>query len=95
MKYSPDIIDINMGCPAPKVVSTGSGSRLMTNPALAGQIVNTVSKAVPIPVTVKFRKGWDDSSVNAVEFAKIMEQNGAGSYHCPRAHIKTDVCPTR
>lgn len=79
MKYSPDIIDINMGCPAPKVVSTGSGSRLMTNPALAGQIVNTVSKAVPVPVTVKFRKGWDDSSVNAVEFAKIMEQNGAAA----------------
>lgn len=77
MEFSPDAIDINMGCPAPKIAGNGSGSALMKNPILAGEIVKAVKNAVDIPVTVKFRKGWDENSVNAVEFAKIMEQNGA------------------
>lgn len=79
MKFEPDIIDINMGCPAPKVAGNGGGSALMKNPKLAGEIVKAVSSAVPVPVTVKFRKGWDENSVNAVEFAKIMEKNGAAA----------------
>ena len=79
MKFEPDIIDINMGCPAPKVAGNGGGSALMKNPKLAGEIVKEISSAVPVPVTVKFRKGWDENSVNAVEFAKIMEENGAAA----------------
>ena len=79
MKFEPDIIDINMGCPAPKVAGNGGGSALMKNPKLAGEIVKAVSSAVPVPVTVKFRKGRDENSVNAVEFAKIMEENGAAA----------------
>ena len=75
----PDIIDINMGCPAPKVAGNGGGSALMKDPALAGRIVKAVSSAVDLPVTVKFRKGWDADSVNAVEFAQIMEENGAAA----------------
>ena len=59
MKFQPDIIDINMGCPAPKVAGNGGGSALMKDPQLAGRIVKAVSAAVPVPVTVKFRKGWD------------------------------------
>ena len=74
-----DIMDINMGCPVPKVVKNGEGSALMKNPKLAGEIVKAVSSAVELPVTVKFRKGWDENSVNAVEFAKIMEENGAAA----------------
>lgn len=77
--FSPDIIDINMGCPAPKIAGNGGGSALMKNPALAGEIIRAVSSAVDIPVTVKFRKGWDDNSVNAVEFAQIAEVNGAAA----------------
>ncbi len=77
MELHPDIIDINMGCPAPKVTSTGSGSALMKKPQLCGEIVKNVKSAVDVPVTVKIRKGWDDSSVNAVEVAKICEDNGA------------------
>ncbi|MEF9984499.1 MAG: tRNA dihydrouridine synthase DusB [Oscillospiraceae bacterium] len=77
MKYSPDAIDINMGCPAPKIVGSGSGSALMKSPELAGKIVGAVKSAVDVPVTVKFRKGWDDSNINAVEFAQILEFNGA------------------
>lgn len=79
LKFKPDIIDINMGCPAPKVSGNGGGSALMKNPKLAGEIVKAVSSAVELPVTVKFRKGWDENSVNAVEFAKIMEENGAAA----------------
>ena len=79
MKFEPDIIDINMGCPAPKIAGNGGGSALMKNPKLAGEIGKAVSSAVPVPVTVKFRKGWDENSVNAVEFAKIMEENGAAA----------------
>ena len=64
---------------APKVAGNGGGSALMKDPQLAGRIVKAVSAAVPVPVTVKFRKGWDENSVNAVEFAQIMEENGAAA----------------
>lgn len=77
MEYKPDIIDINMGCPAPKISGNGCGAALMKNPELCGKIVEAVKSAVDIPVTVKMRKGWDDDSVNAVEVAKICEQAGA------------------
>ncbi len=72
-----DIIDINMGCPAPKIVKNGDGSALMKNTELAGLIMNKVKKASNKPVSVKFRAGWDPNSVNAPEFAKVMEYNGA------------------
>ena len=72
-----DIIDINMGCPAPKIVNNGDGSALMKSPALAAQIVAAVKRAVDLPVTVKFRKGWDLDSVNCVEFARRCEDAGA------------------
>ena len=77
LSYHPDIIDINMGCPAPKIANNGMGSALMKQPELCGRIVEAVKKAVPVPVTVKIRKGWDDKSVNAVEVAKICESAGA------------------
>lgn len=79
LEFNPSIIDINMGCPAPKVAMNGGGASLMKNPALAGEIVKAVSKAVDIPVTAKIRKGWDDDSVNAVEMAQILEKNGAAA----------------
>ena len=79
MKNHPDIIDINMGCPAPKISGNGSGSALMKNPALCGKITEAVVAAVDVPVTVKIRKGWDDGTVNAVEVAKICEQAGAAA----------------
>lgn len=77
MQYHPDIIDINMGCPAPKISTNGSGSALMKDPRLCGEIVKAVSSAVEVPVTVKLRKGFDDTMINAVEVACICEQNGA------------------
>lgn len=73
------ILDINMGCPVPKVVNNGEGSALMKNPALAGKIIRSVSSAVSKPVTVKIRKGFDDDHVNAVEMAKVAEENGAAA----------------
>lgn len=79
MENSPDIIDINMGCPAPKISGNGSGSALMKNPELCGKIVQAVTKVSNVPVTVKIRKGWDDSMINAVEVAKICEQAGAAA----------------
>lgn len=79
MKNSPDIIDINMGCPAPKISSNGSGSALMKNPELCGKIVEAVVKTSDVPVTVKIRKGWDEENINAVEVAKICEQAGASA----------------
>lgn len=79
LENKPDIIDINMGCPAPKISSNGSGSALMKNPRLCGEIVNAVTAVTDIPVTVKIRKGWDDDSVNAVEVAKICESAGAAA----------------
>ena len=72
-----DILDINMGCPVGKIVKSGDGSALMKTPELAAQIVESVKKAVHVPVTVKFRKGWDNGNANAVEFAGLMEQAGA------------------
>ena len=74
---TPAGIDINMGCPVPKISGNGDGSALMRKPELAGEIVKAVSSAVDIPVTVKIRSGWDDSSINAVEIAQILEKNGA------------------
>ncbi len=71
------IIDINMGCPAPKIVNNGDGSALMKNPELAGMIIKSVKGAITVPLTVKFRMGWDENSINAVDFAKIAEYNGA------------------
>lgn len=76
----PDFIDINMGCPAPKVaVSSGGGSALMKDPDLAARIVEAVVKAVNVPVTVKMRAGWDDTSKNAVELARLVESAGASA----------------
>lgn len=75
-----DIIDINMGCPTPKIVKNGEGSALMRNPVLAGRIIAAVIEAASgMPVTVKFRKGWDETSVNAVQIARIAEQAGAAA----------------
>ncbi|MDF2883147.1 MAG: dus1 [Clostridiaceae bacterium] len=71
------IIDINMGCPAPKIVKNGEGSALMRSPKLAYEIVKSVKKASKKPVTVKFRKGFDELHINALEFSKIMEEAGA------------------
>lgn len=79
LDFKPQVIDINMGCPAPKIASNGGGASLMKNPELAGLIIREVSKAVDIPVTVKIRKGWDDDSINAVEIAQIAEKNGAAA----------------
>ena len=79
MRNKPDIIDINMGCPAPKISGGGSGSALMKTPALCGEITAAVVRAVDVPVTVKIRKGWDDTMVNAVEVAQICEQAGAAA----------------
>ncbi|MBR6573068.1 MAG: tRNA dihydrouridine synthase DusB [Clostridia bacterium] len=77
--YNPDFIDINMGCPAPKVAGSGGGSALMKTPKLAEQIVKEVVKAVNVPVTVKMRSGWDSNSINAVELAKACEAAGASA----------------
>ena len=66
-----DILDINMGCPVGKVIRSGDGSALMRDPELAGRIIEAVVKAVDVPVTVKFRKGWDSGNVNAVAFAQM------------------------
>ena len=66
-----DILDLNMGCPVPKIVNNGEGSALMKNPKLAGEIIEKTVKAIKKPVTVKIRKGFDDEHVNAVEMAKI------------------------
>lgn len=72
-------LDINMGCPAPKIVKNGDGCALMKNEALAASVAEAVVKAVTIPVSVKFRAGWDDTSKNAVSFAKIMENAGVSA----------------
>jgi tRNA-dihydrouridine synthase B len=72
-----DIIDINMGCPTPKIVNNGEGAALMKNPELAARIVREVAARVKVPVTVKMRKGWDGNSVNAVELALLVEEAGA------------------
>ncbi len=72
-----DFLDINMGCPMPKIANSGDGCGLMRTPELAGEIVAAVSKAVSVPVTVKCRLGWDKGSVNVLDFTKRMEDNGA------------------
>lgn len=76
-EVKPDIIDLNMGCPVPKIVSRGEGAALMRDPTLIGRLVRAVVDAVELPVTVKIRAGWDDSTINAVEVAQIIEDNGA------------------
>jgi len=73
------IIDINMGCPTPKIVRNGDGSALMKSPVLVGEIVRSVVAAVKVPVTIKIRKGWDEKSVNAVEIASIAALEGAAA----------------
>ena len=79
-KMKPDIININMGCPVPKVaVKNQAGSALLKNPEKVGEIIKAVVGAVNVPVTVKIRSGWDQSSINAVEIAKIAEANGASA----------------
>ena len=74
-----DILDINMGCPVPKVVNNGDGSALMKNPKLAGQIIEKTARAIKKPVTVKIRKGFDDDHINAVEMAHIAQESGAAA----------------
>jgi len=73
------LVDLNMGCPTPKIVKNGEGAALMKNLDLAARIVAVVSAAVRLPVTVKFRKGWDETSVNAVPLARLAEENGAAA----------------
>ena len=79
LAFKPQIIDINMGCPAPKIAMNGGGASLMKRPELAGEIIKAVTGAVSVPVTVKIRKGWDDENVNAVQLAEIAEKNGAAA----------------
>lgn len=79
LEYKPEIIDINMGCPAPKVAMNGGGASLMKRPELAYEIVKSVCSAVDIPVTVKMRKGWDSESVNAVKLSELCEKAGASA----------------
>ena len=75
----PQMIDINCGCPVPKVTGTGAGSALMKTPKLIGELIRAVKSAVDIPVSVKIRAGWDDTDINAVEAAKIAEESGAAA----------------
>lgn len=73
------VLDINMGCPVPKIVNNGEGSALMKNPTLAGQIIEAVAQSIKKPVTVKIRKGFDDEHINAVEMARIAQESGASA----------------
>ena len=86
--YDPDIIDVNMGCPVPKIVSNGSGSALMKDPDRAAAITAAVVENAKCPVTVKIRAGWDNSSINAPELAKMLEQAGAAAI---AVHARTKV----
>lgn len=79
LAFNPEIIDINMGCPAPKIAGNGGGASLMRDPALAESIIRAVVKESPVPVTVKIRSGWDENSLNAVEMAKRAEEAGAAA----------------
>lgn len=79
LAFSSEIIDINMGCPAPKIASNGGGASLMKNPQLAYEITKAVAEAVPVPVTVKIRKGWDNDGINAVQMAALAEKAGAAA----------------
>ncbi len=78
-EFEPDFIDLNMGCPVPKVAGNGCGSALMRTPELAGEIIKAVATAVDLPISVKIRKGWDSDNVNAVEFALMAQENGAAA----------------
>ena len=84
-----DILDLNMGCPVPKVVNNGDGSALMKNPRLAGEIIEKTARAIKKPLTVKIRKGFDDAHVNAVELAHIAQESGAAA-----AHQRAVLCRT-
>ena len=79
LEYKPEIIDINMGCPAPKVAMNGGGASLMKKPELAYEITKAVANAVPVPVTAKIRSGWDENSINAVHMAELLEKAGASA----------------
>ena len=79
LEYKPEIIDINMGCPAPKIAMNGGGASLMKKPELAYEITKAVVGAVNIPVTVKIRSGWDENSINAVHMAELIEKAGASA----------------
>ena len=105
-QYEPDWIDINMGCPVHKVVATGAGSALMRNIPLAQEIVRAAVRESSVPVTVKFRLGWDENSINAVPFAQAMEAAGAAakptgtpfgksSRQCPFPSSATVMCRLR
>ena len=86
----PDVIDINMGCPVPKIAGNNCGSALMKKPPLCGDIVRAVKNAVDLPVTVKIRKGWDENSVNAVEVAKYCEDAGVDAI-CVHGRTRTQM----
>lgn len=88
--FRPDWIDINMGCPMPKIAGNGDGSALMNSPSLASDIVKAVKDSVSIPVTAKCRKGWDKSHVNAVEFASILAEAGLDAI-CIHGRTKTQL----
>ena len=95
LEFGPQAIDINMGCPAPKVANNGAGSALMKDPQLAGEIIYAVAEAVDLPVTVKLRKGWDKGSVNAVELAKLLEALEALMVHFSKNNGRiwqVDIC---
>lgn len=77
LHYNPTVIDINCGCPVPKVVKTGAGSALMKNPEMIGRILRAIKERTNIPVSVKFRLGWDSDTINYLEFADIAAENGA------------------
>ena len=85
-----DIIDINMGCPAPKIVNNGDGSALMKDPELASKVIAAVVNAVDVPVTVKFRKGWDEKTSTAWNLQKWLS-SPARSDHAARTHALTAV----
>lgn len=76
-RYNPTFIDVNMGCPTPKIVKNGEGSALMRNPELAARIVDAMARQTTLPISVKFRAGWDETSINAPEFARKMVEAGA------------------
>jgi tRNA-dihydrouridine synthase B len=78
-RLGPDVIDLNVGCPARKVVKSGSGAALMRSPALLREIVEAVVSAVSVPVTAKIRSGWDEGSVNAIEIARVLEEGGVSA----------------
>ena len=90
MQYNPQIIDINCGCPVPKVTRTGAGSALMKNPQVIGQMVGVLSKETGLPVTVKIRTGWDSRSMNYLECAQMAFDNGAAAV-CMHARTKSQL----